>query len=84
MTPDLEYWQEDAETITIQPKNFKAQLILIDQFPIHKKTKAFASYVYFGTIRWIFPHDSVELHSFLAETELSVRNLSQELSYSAK
>ena len=84
MTPDLEYWQEDAETITIQPKNFKAQLILIDQFPLYKKTKAFASYVYFGTIRWIFPRDSAELHNFLAETKLSVQNLSQELSYSAK
>ena len=84
MRLDLECWQEDAETITVEPKNFKAQLILINQFPLYKKTQAFASYIYFGTIRWVFPCDSSQLNDFLNNTELNVRNLSQELSYSAK
>ncbi len=84
MKIDLEYWQEDAKKITVEPKNFEAQSILINQFPLYKKTKEYITYLSFGTIRWVFPQNSTQLHNFLNNTELSSQKISQELYLSAK
>jgi hypothetical protein len=82
MKIDLEYWQEDTETITVEPKNFKANSIMMNQFPISRKTKMYDSYVSFGSLRWTFPCDSSILREFLKNTELSSQKVSQELSLS--
>jgi hypothetical protein len=82
MKIDLEYWQEDAETITVEPKNFEANSIMMNQFPICRKTKLYTSYLSFGSLRWIFPCDSSTLYEFLKNTELSSQKVSQELSLS--
>jgi hypothetical protein len=84
MKVDLEYWQEDSETITVEPKNFEAQSVMNNQFPLYKKPKTYASYLSFGTMRWVFPCDSSQLYEFLDNTELSSQKISQELSFSAK
>ena len=83
MKIDLEYWQEDAETITVEPKNFKANSIMMNQFPVSRKTSMYDTYVSFGSLRWTFPCDSSMLHEFLKSTELSSQKVSQELSLSA-
>jgi hypothetical protein len=84
MKIDLEYWQEDAETITVEPKNFEAQSIMNNQFPLYNKTKTYTSYLSFGSLRWVFPCDSLQLHDFLDKSELSSQQISQELSFSGK
>ena len=45
MNTDLEYWQEDAETITVEPKNFKANSIMMNQFPVSSKTKMYDTWL---------------------------------------
>jgi hypothetical protein len=84
MKIDLEYWQEDSETITVEPKSFEAQSIIANQFPLYNKAKIYTSYLSFGTMRWVFPCDSSQLHEFLDNTELSSKKINQELSLSAK
>jgi hypothetical protein len=44
MKIDLEYWQEDAETITVEPKNFEAQSVMNNQFPLYNKTKTYSDF----------------------------------------
>ena len=83
MKVDLEYWQEDSETVTVEPKNFKANSIMMNQFPVYRKSKMYDSYVSFGSLRWTFPCDSSILHEFLKTTELSSQKVIQELNLSA-
>lgn len=83
MKVDLEYWQEDSETVTVEPKNFKANSIMMNQFPVYRKSKMYDSYVSFGSLRWTFPFDSSILHEFLKTTELSSQRVIQELNLSA-
>lgn len=83
MKIDLEYWQEDAETITVEPKNFEANTVMMNQFPVSRKTNMYDTYVSFGSLRWTFPYDSSILNDFLEKTELSSQKVSQELSLSA-
>lgn len=85
MQRDIEYWQDDLDTITLEPKTVKGRTTMLEEFPIYQAAKQYKSYLAnTGALRWEFPKESSVLKAFLQSTSCSTMSLAPHFSKVAK
>ena len=72
MQPDLEYWIDEANTVTVEPKTVKGREIMVQEFPIYGVAKLYKAYLANnGALRWEFPELSTIWQTFLRSQHCS-------------
>lgn len=66
MQRDIEYWQDETNAITVEPKTVRGRTVMVEQFPIYSTAKLYKAYLAnTGEMRWVFPDNSSIFHDFL-------------------
>ena len=76
MQRDIEYWQDETNDITVEPKTVKGRATMVEQFPIYSTAKLYKAYLSNrGRMRWVFPDDSSIFHEFLNASNCSAEQV---------
>ena len=77
MQRDIEYWQDETNAITVEPKTVKGCTTMVEEFPIYSTAKLYKAYLSSrGRMRWVFPDQSTIFQDFLNSSSCSAAQVS--------